>query len=1411
MAENLKVTEIKEILKQLALPTYGSKTELIKRLLEADPSGERWGACAADATFSTEANNQGQDQEEASISAASGQTTRMVLTEEQRKARADTLEITMLRREIELMRREIENLRSSPISEEERIIPNRTAQPSIRTIGELLSDFDGPNTDFREWEHQIRLLCQTYRLDDNTAKMLVASKLKGHARRWLHSRAEYIQLGIDELLREMRTVFDSRPNRVERRRQFEKRKWMADETFGQYYYEKLILANQVPIDTDELVDYLIDGIPDEQLRNQARIQNFETSGKLLEAFRKVTLRPNRTSSWNVRKDIRGEARKTSVTKEETNKRGNERDSPKSQGKRCFNCQKQGHLSVDCPQARKEKRGCFACGETGHLQRDCPDKKSEARDKKSDNEHRQIVNYVVKKDEHCQSLNLDTQLDTGSPVSFIKASVIPEKFIVKCQGATNKYEGLNESELSVKGTGKFDVELSGRKQTDIPILLVPDGTMKVPAVLGRDILSKFGCKLTMPGESVSKFQNQESEEEKSEVLHINVHEQIKEEDKLNINPDVPFSVKERFILLFLREYENAQRPDEPETKMKLKLELTNLEPFYFNPRRLSFEEKNKLTEILDDLSERGIIRSSESKYASPIVLVRKRDGRLRLCVDYRILNARTARENYPLPLIEDQLDTLRGKKYYSLMDLRDGFHQIEMEEESIQYTAFITPLGHFEYRRMPFGLKSAPSRFQRFVNTALSELLRSGDVTVYMDDILISTMTLDEHFVALKKVFKKLVQNRLELKLEKCKFMFTEIRYLGYMVSEEGVRPTEDGVDAVRKFPVPRNKHEVQRFIGLCAYFRKFIEGFSTTAKPLYQLMKKDAEFKFEGKEVEAFEMLKKKLMNAPILAIYDPRRETELHCDASAAGFGAVVLQRLQDKKLHPVFYFSKRATDAESRYHSFELETLAIIYALRRFRTYLQGIKFKIVTDCNALNLTLKKKEIHPRIARWALELQDYDYTMEHRPGSRMQHVDALSRVGSILLIEGTSSDFDLAVKQSRDPAIKNIAERLEKTEDKLFELRNGLIYRKQGKDLLFWVPAEMEKNVIFRYHDQMGHFGPEKTSATILLSYWFPKLRQKVRMHIDNCLTCVSFNPPAGKLNYSLHNIPKGNAPFEIIHVDHFGPVDKETSKKYILLIIDGFTKHVKLYATKSTSSREVVTALQSYFAYYSKPKILVSDRGTAFTSEEFEEFLKSCEVKHVKIATGSPQANGQVERINRIIKPMLGKLSDENQKGNWTHVLGDIEFALNNTVSRSTGETASRLLFGTEQRGKLIDRLKELLSEEKSERPDIKRIRESAVAKIEAVQRENAKRYSTARGKKNLYEVGDLVMIRNFGTSTGRTSKTIAQYKGPYEVTKVFKNDRYLVSDPEGFQNTQRRYQGVWEAKNMRSYNTNSKTKE
>jgi len=305
-------------------------------------------------------------------------------------------------------------------------------------------------------------------------------------------------------------------------------------------------------------------------------------------------------------------------------------------------------------------------------------------------------------------------------------------------------------------------------------------------------------------------------------------------------------------------------------------------------------------------------------------------------------------------------------------------------------------------------------------------------------------------------------------------------------------------------------------------------------------------------------------------------------------------------------------------------------------------------------------------------------------------------------------------------------------------------------------------------RHYNELGHFATEKTCEIIMQSYWFPKLREKVEWYVKNCFKCIAYSKPSGKLEGYVHSLPKGNVPFAVIHVDHFGPIEKGTNaKKHVLLIVDAFTKFVKLYVVKSTSSKETIKCLQEYFQGYSRPKTLISDRGTAFTSREFEDFLSEHNVKHVKVATGSPQANGQVERYNRVLASALGKISYEQS---WPKALRDIEFALNNMFCKSTGAIPSVLLFGVEQRGRIIDYIKEgILDDIRMNERNLVEIRDKAAEQIAKSQSYNEQYVNRKRKSASEYEIGDLVMIRNFDSTTGISNKLKPAYKGPYCAAK------------------------------------------
>lgn len=1367
----LTVVELKEKLRDRSLSTTGTKIELLKRLLEAGVSREELRIHES----SSEASEEQLDEEPRSEAFVQTQTMPSLREFELLRRERD-----LAAREAELLRRELDLLRMTPHLEV--TAPSRSGMEKWKELENLIGEFTGDPLSFVQWEKQVRKLLTSYELNDHQAKALVCNKLKGKALKWFHSRADSVDLSCENLLQELKKMYGQQADPLMLRRKLEARMWTTDETFADYVHDKIILANRVPVSGSELISYVIEGIPSKELRTQARVQRYESLEEMLTAFANVST-PKEVSR---RQPLHLEKVKSSFK---------EQRKPKEVvSRKCYNCNEDGHLATNCTKPKRERGSCYKCGELGHKVNQC--KSSEdvnfvGQGHQENDEFRRPVELQLSSADDNFKTSVNALIDSGSPICFVKESYIPRKHMMVVSNSERFY-GINGSGLEI--TGKLNAKiLFNHENYNVTIRVVPDTTMQSSLVLGRDFMKL--AKLSL-----------RCENKVPDIMNIEIDENDFHETMQNmcINQDLSAEVKAQARELFKKYYIDAPRPLEPATENILELTLTDNKQFSCSPRRLSYHEKTKLRSILDDLLSKNIIRESTSEYASPIVLTEKKNGETRMCVDYRTLNKVTTRDNFPLPLIEDQLDLLTGKKFFTALDLKDGFFHIKMHENSVKYTSFVTPLGQFEYLRMPFGLKGAPLKFQRYVTQIFKEQIDAGEVSVYLDDFLIATETIEHHFNILKKIFKLLVANLLVLRLDKCQFLQTKLNFLGYTVTSEGICPTDQGLKAIKEFPVPRNIRDVQSFLGMCSYFRKFVENFSVVAKPLYDLTKKDAVFRFGNKEQVVFEALKNRLINAPILSIYSPHDETELHCDASATGFGAILLQRKSDRKLHPVFYFSKRTTAVESRYHSYELETLSIIYALRRFRTYLLGFKFKIITDCQALSLTLKKKETNPRIARWVLEMQNYDYVLEHRPGSRMLHVDALSR--QIMIIEDNSFDRNLALCQNDDPTIIKIQRELERSEQKLFEMRNGLVYRKHRGQILFYVPTALETSVMHKYHNELGHVGVEKTVRNIMNSYWFPEMKSKVKNHIKGCLKCVAFTPDSGKSQGSLHSIPKGDVPFSTIHVDHLALVSRSSSstKHYIFSVVDAFTKHIKLYATKTTNASEVIKNLKSYFEYYSRPLRIISDRGSCFTGREFEEFIKEYNIQHVKVATASPQANGQVERFNRTIIPMIAKLADERGT-HWSNVLKDVEFACNNVVSKATNECPSMLLFGIRQRGKIIDELRDAL--ELRGHLDVPRelslMRERADGQIKKNQLANQSIFNRRHKTVAKYHVGDKVMVKNFDSTPGVSPKLIPRFKGPYQVERELRNDRYVLADVEGFQLTQIPYKGIWEAANIRPW--------
>lgn len=891
------------------------------------------------------------------------------------------------------------------------------------------------------------------------------------------------------------------------------------------------------------------------------------------------------------------------------------------------------------------------------------------------------------------------------------------------------------------------------------------------------------------------------------------------DMLNVGPKVSEEDKEKLLKL-LNCHRNCFALDMQELGMtqaaEMTIRLSDDIPVTYKPYRLPFSERAVVREMVGELLANNIIRESHSAYASPIVLVRKNNNEYRLCVDYRALNKKTIKDSYPMPVIEDQLDRLYGKTLFTSLDLASGYYQIPVQESSRHLTAFITSDGHYEFTRMPFGLVNAPAVFQNMINKALGN--RRFDLAIpYLDDLLSTGRTFEESFQKLEEILGLLFNAGLTLNLKKCFFFQSELDYLGYQISEFGLRPGTKKTRAVSEFPTPTNVHQVRQFVGLASFFRRFVYNFASLAKPLTKLTKADAGWQWGSEQESAFQEIKSKLISRPILALYDPNHATEVHCDASKIGVGGVLFQKSDpEEQLRPVAYFSRQTTREETFWHSYELETMAVVLSLKKFRVYLLGLEFKVMTDCVALRTTLTKRDLLPKVARWWLMLQEFNFTIEYKPGHNMQHVDALSRnplpiedqneLEELEVFQITTNDW-LHTVQMTDPRLKHIKTILNTGEEDLkdftnnYVLRDDRLYRRIGRKFRWVVPHGARWRICQMNHDEAGHFSLEKTLEKISADYWFPKMKRFIKKYVASCINCAYNKEMCGKKTGYLHPIPKTASIFHTLHIDHLGPfIKSKRGNTYILGVIDGFSKFIFVKAVRNTKSKTTVKTLEEIFSNFGCPKIIISDQGTSFTSNEFKVFLESLGIKHVLNAVATPRANGQIERYNRTILNSLAAMNHGLDEKDWDLNVQKLQWSLNNTLNKGIGKSPAEVVFGQRTVGQSENIIKAALEPEENNREEIRKTVEN---NIQEKQKKMKEIYDKTRAPTKIFKEGDLVMIPNHNPEKGKSKKLAAKFRGPFRITSVLDQDRYEVSNIQG--HSMKTYKNIYPADHLKSWIT------
>ena len=475
------------------------------------------------------------------------------------------------------------------------------------------------------------------------------------------------------------------------------------------------------------------------------------------------------------------------------------------------------------------------------------------------------------------------------------------------------------------------------------------------------------------------------------------ETVQSGPKLNIGPGLKPDERRKLDAL-LAKYDGIMSKNDMDTGLtdliEHDIDTGDARPIKQRPYRLSFSERKQVNQLVKNFQDSGWIRESTSPWACPIVLVKKKDGGLRFCCDWRKLNSVTKKDAMPLPLIVDMIDRHAKARYFSKIDFTSGFYQVRLVPDAIEKTAFVTPDGHYEWTVMGMGLTNAPATFQRLMHKVLGSLMWKHSMA-YMDDLIVFSSNFDEHIRNLAEVFECIQNAGLKMKPSKCAFAKNEIQYLGHIITANGVRCDPANIDKVRAFSIPKNRKEVRSFLGLTSYYRRFIKDYAFIAKPLHELTKETVSFKWERNHTKAFELLRLKLTEPPVLAFPDFEKEFIVSTDASGFGVGCVLKQLDEKGQERVIAYASRVLRPEEQRYSATEREFLALRYATQIFRPYLYGKEFTVMTDHLSLTQLRKMKNPNGRLQRWNIDLLDFTFNVRYKPGKTNNDADSLSRYG--------------------------------------------------------------------------------------------------------------------------------------------------------------------------------------------------------------------------------------------------------------------------------------------------------------------------------------------------------------------------------------------------------------------------------
>ncbi|KAI4343331.1 hypothetical protein MLD38_027853 [Melastoma candidum] len=775
-------------------------------------------------------------------------------------------------------------------------------------------------------------------------------------------------------------------------------------------------------------------------------------------------------------------------------------------------------------------------------------------------------------------------------------------------------------------------------------------------------------------------------------------------------------------------------------------LPNRPAYRCNP-----EEAKELQRQVDELVDKGSVRESLSPCSVPAILVPKKDGTWRMCMDSRAINKITVKYRFPIPRLDDMLDELHGAQVFSKVDLRSGYHQIRMKEGDEWKTAFKTKYGLYEWLVMPFGLSNAPSTFMRLMTHVMRPFMGKF-VVVYFDDILVYSRSNEEHINHLQAVFNTLREEKLYGNLKKCEFFQPSVIFLGFVVSAEGIKVDESKIEAIKEWPTPRNFRDIRSFHGLASFYR-------------------------------SFERLKECLSAAPVLALPDFAKMFEVECDASGVGIGGVLLQEGR-----PIAYFSEKLNGAKLNYSTYDKEFLAIVRVLETWSHYLLPREFVLHTDHEALKYINGQHKLSRRHAKWVEFLQAFNFVLKHKPGAKNVVADVLSRKMMLLSAMETKligfeylkelykddEDFGAIFVQCAQQAIDR------------FHQVNGFLFR----DSKLCIPRSSTRELLIReIHGGgiAGHFGVDKTLAMLQEHFYWPRLEKQVRGLIARCATCQQAKSrvqPQGLYT----PLPVPERPWEHVSMDFvLGLPRTQRRKDSIMVVVDRFSKMAHFIPCQKTDDATNVADLyfREVLRLHGVPKSIVSDRDTKFLSYFWKTLWHKLGTKLVFSTAYHPQTDGQTEVVNRTMAAILRTLVSKNQK-DWDIKLAHAEFAYNRAPSSTTKSSPFQVVYGLNPLVPVelmpASDLRSVSRDAEERAKEMRLLHEKTRAQIEKANQRYAERANRGRRVK-IFQPGDLVWIhlRKERFPDKRKNKLMPRAEGPFQVIERINDIAYKLDLP------------------------------